>query len=446
MSNLTDGTVRMLAGWRRVGPAQARVTGPLSAAQLAELIASAPAGGMLARGAGRSYGDAAQNGEGVVLQPVTGEHIHVDPSGASVRAAASVTFTELLAHTIPLGLLPLVLPGTRHLTVGGAIAADVHGKNQRTDGSIAAWIEKIELMDGTGTLRTLLPGTPAFLATVGGLGLTGVIISAQLRLRRIASTRLWTMTRRFPHLDALLAALDSHGSEYSAAWVDLAAPGESLGRGVLSSGEHLAEPWLGEARGLRYDPGRPGTLPWLGVSPVTPLTTRVFNHVWYWASPDGRHAMADLPEFFHRFDEARSSHRALGRRGSVQYQFVVPLGAEAVIAEVITELQRHRAAAFLGTLQRFGPASGGYLSFPIEGWSLAIDLPARPGLRSLLDRLDLRVARASGQVYLAEDVRLSREAFTAMYGDLVNWRSARAKLDPNGIFRSDLGRRLGLVT
>jgi len=156
--------------------------------------------------------------------------------------------------------------------------------------------------------------------------------------------------------------------------------------------------------------------------------------------------MADLPEYFHGFDEVRSSRRAPGRRGSVQYQFVVPLGAEAVIAEVITELQRHRAAAFLGALQRFGPASSGYLSFPIEGWSLAVDLPARPGLRSLLDRLDLRVARASGQVYLAEDVRLRREAFTAMYGDLVSWRSARAKLDPNGIFRSDLGRRLGLVS
>jgi decaprenylphospho-beta-D-ribofuranose 2-oxidase len=160
---------------------------------------------VLARGAGRSYGDAAQNAGGVVLNPVTASWIEPDPEHAAVRVSASVTFTELLACLVPLGLLPPVLPGTRHLTVGGAVAADVHGKNQHGDGSISAWIDTIELLDGDGALRSVRPGTPAFRATVGGMGLTGVIVSVRLRLLPIRSARLRVTTRRLGDLDALLA-------------------------------------------------------------------------------------------------------------------------------------------------------------------------------------------------------------------------------------------------
>jgi decaprenylphospho-beta-D-ribofuranose 2-oxidase len=445
---MTTTSERVLSGWGRTAPSRALVTGPLDLSQLGDLIASSQAGGVLARGAGRSYGDAAQNGGGVVLDPVTASQIELEPERATVRASASVTFTELLARTVPAGLLPPVLPGTRHLTVGGAVAADVHGKNQHADGSISAWIDAIELLDGDGALRLIHPGTPAFRATVGGMGLTGVIVSVRLRLLRIRSARLRVTTRRLGDLDALLAAQDQPGARYAVSWVDLSATGRSLGRGVLDTGDHLTypDPVL-EADGLHYRPGRPWPAPALPFCPVTTWSARAFNQLWFRASPHGRTSETGIPAYFHRLDAVRDWNRTLGPAGFRQYQFVVPLGAEKMLAHVITELQRHRAAAFLGTLKRFGPASGNYLSFPLPGWSLAVDMPAgRPDLDLLLDDLDRRVAETGGRVYLCKDSRLSRDAFAAMYGsDLDSWRAARAALDPASSFRSDLGRRLGLV-
>jgi len=445
---MTTTTAQVLSGWGRTAPSRALVTGPLDRRQLSDLIVGAPAGGVLARGAGRSYGDAAQNAAGVVLNPVTASRIEPDLEHATVRASASVTFTELLACLVPLGLLPPVLPGTRHLTVGGAVAADVHGKNQHGDGSISAWIEAIELLDGDGGLRAIHPGTPAFRATVGGMGLTGVIVSARLRLLPIRSARLRITTRRLGDLDALLAAQDEPGARYAVSWVDLSATGCSLGRGVLDTGDHLIYPDpVHEASGLHYHPGRPWPAPALPFCPVTPWSARAFNQLWFRASPAGRTSVAGIPEYFHRLDAVRDWNRTLGPAGFRQYQFVVPLGAEKLLAYVIAGLQRNRAAAFLGTLKRFGPASGNYLSFPLPGWSLAVDMPAaRPDLRRLLDDLDRRVAEVGGRVYLCKDSRLSRGAFAAMYGsDLDSWRVAQAALDPASRFRSDLGRRLGLV-
>lgn len=445
---MTTTTEQVLTGWGRTAPSRALVTGPLDLRQLGDLIAGAPAGGVLARGAGRSYGDAAQNGGGVVLHPVTPPRIDLDLEHAVVRVSASVTFAELLACLVPLGLLPPVLPGTRHLTVGGAVAADVHGKNQHADGSISAWIEAIELLDGDGALRAVDPGTPAFRATVGGMGLTGVIVGVRLRLLQIRSARLRVTTRRLPDLDALLAAQDEPGTRYAVSWVDLSATGRSLGRGVLETGDHLTYPDpVQEADGLHYRPGRSWRAPALPLCPVTTWSARAFNQLWYRASPAGRTSVAGIAAYFHRLDAARDWNRTLGPAGFRQYQFVVPPGAHKLLAHVITELQRHRAAAFLGTLKRFGRASGNYLSFPLPGWSLAADMPAgRPDLDRLLDELDRQVAQAGGRVYLCKDSRLSPDAFAGMYrGELDSWRTARAALDPAGRFRSDLGRRLGLV-
>ncbi len=204
------GTCQMLTGWGRAVPSRAMVGGPIDLDDLQELVASRPSRGVLGRGAGRSYGDAAQNMDGYVLAPVTRSHMELNVAAATLRASASTSFTEMLAAVVPHGLILPVLPGTRHLTMGGAVAADVHGKNQRRDGSIAAWIDEIELIDGRGSLRTLTPeGDPgAFWATVGGMGLTGLILAVTIRLLRIRSALLEVTSRRLADLDALLAALD----------------------------------------------------------------------------------------------------------------------------------------------------------------------------------------------------------------------------------------------
>jgi decaprenylphospho-beta-D-ribofuranose 2-oxidase len=438
-------TEQVLAGWGRTAPSRALVAAPADLTQLQEIIAVQPARGLVARGAGRSYGDAAQNGGGYILSPVTSPHIELNVAAATVRASASTTFAELLERLVPQGLLPPVLPGTRHLTVGGAVAADVHGKNQHGEGSISAWIDELDLVDGESKRRTLVPGTEEFRATVGGMGLTGVILEVKFRLIRISSTALQVTTRRLPDLDSLLTAMDTSTSRYSVAWIDSSGRRRSLGRGVLDTGDHLAEPGPADQDGLAYRAGWAPRAPELPFCPFNTVTARAFNGLWYRAAAHELTGTVSLARYFHRLDAVSQWNRALGPRGFLQYQFMVPRDADQIIAEVVTALRRHHAAPFLGTLKRFGPASGNYLSFPGPGWSLAVDIPAgNRALRTVLDHLDRRVADLGGRVYLAKDARLRPDTFAAMYRQLGAWRAARQRLDPRGAFSSDLGRRLGL--
>jgi len=440
-----NGTDRVLTGWGRTAPSRAYVAGPMEKSQLQEIIAAHPARGVLARGAGRSYGDAAQNAGGYVLAPVTRPCVEADAGAATVRVSASTTFTEVLEHIVPQGLLLPVLPGTRHLTVGGAVAADVHGKNQHVDGSISAWIGEIELLDGNGKLHTLTPGQDAYRATVGGMGLTGIILAVKLRLLRISSTTMRVTTRRLADLDALLSAMDHATDRYAVAWIDTSANRRSFGRGILDVGDHLTEPDSEDRAGLAYRAGRDRRAPATPFSLFNPLTARAFNGLWYRRAPQEQTGFIGLAPFFHRLDAISDWNRALGPRGFLQYQFAVPNGAEHLVTEVLSTLRRHHAAPFLGTLKRFGPASGNYLSFPGPGWSLAVDMPTgNPRLRMVLNHLDRRVADAGGRVYLAKDVRMRADAFAAMYSALAEWREVRELLDPRKVFSSDLGRRLGL--
>jgi decaprenylphospho-beta-D-ribofuranose 2-oxidase len=445
---VTEGKDQLLAGWGAGTPVRSRVLSGLDAGQLRELVISRPPRGVLARGAGRSYGDAAQNAGGCVLLPSGPELIELDTGAATVRVGASVTFAALLTRLVPLGLLLPVLPGTRHLTVGGAIAADVHGKNQHGDGSIARWTEEIELLDGLGGLHRLTPGgdRAAFLATTGGMGLTGIILAATLRLRRIRSTLLQVRSYRQPGLADVMAAMDGASSPYTVAWIDTTAAGRSLGRGIVELADHLAAPDpTREPARLAYRAARVPRAPALPFSPFVPWTARAFNSLWFRKAPAQQDQAVALPAFFHRLDAVSGWNRSLGRPGIIQYQLAVPDQGVAVLTEVLDRIQRAGCAPFLGTLKRFGPASGGPLSFPLPGWSLAVDMPAgRTGLGPLLDRLDDAVAATGGRVYLAKDGRLRRDAFDRMYGDLAGWRAVRARLDPASIFQSDLGRRTGL--
>jgi decaprenylphospho-beta-D-ribofuranose 2-oxidase len=240
--------------------------------------------------------------------------------------------------------------------------------------------------------------------------------------------------------------MDESGDRYAVAWIDTTSTGRSFGRGILDVGDHLAHPDpAAERDGLAYRPGRVRRVPPLPFCPVTPGSARAFNNLWFRKAPAQQSQVTDLATFFHRLDAVDGWNRVMGPRGFVQYQFVVPDGAHRVIAEVLEAVQRHRCAPFLSTLKRFGPASGSYLSFPLPGWSLAIDMPAgNRRLGPLLHGLDLLVAAAGGRVYLAKDSRLGRRACEAMFPRLAEWRAEAARLDPAGVFRSDLGRRVGL--
>jgi decaprenylphospho-beta-D-ribofuranose 2-oxidase len=439
---------RTMTGFGRVRPSQSVVVGPVDRERLQALIATRPQAGLVARGAGLSFGDAAQNAGGVVVSPVTRPAIQLDPDRPTVTASSGTTFAEILSQIVPAGFILPVLPGTSQLTVGGAIGADVHGKNHRQAGSLSAWVEQVDLVDGTGELRRLSrTSDPAGLrATVGGMGLTGIVLAATLRLRRIDSDMMEITSRRAGSLDAVLSMMEGSASQYSVAWIDATASGACLGRGIVDSADHASRP-AGSlpGQGPRYRQGRPRRAPAIPVSLVTPRTARAINSAWFRKAPAERLGLTDLATYFHWLDAVDGWSRVTGPAGLVQYQFVVPDGAEHILSVVLQAVQRDNCAPFLGTLKRFGVASGGALSFPMPGWCLGIDMPASsPGLGALLTALDMRVADVGGRICLADDARLSQYAFEAMYGQLADWRATRDRLDPHRLFRSDLGRRVGL--
>ncbi|HUC24015.1 MAG TPA: FAD-binding oxidoreductase [Streptosporangiaceae bacterium] len=437
-----------LTGFGRIGGSASAVIGLPSIGRLQELIAARPPAGLIARGRGLSYGDAALNRDGIVVAPVTAAAVDLDPDRQTVTATASTTFAEVLRRIVPAGFILPVLPGTGHLTVGGAIAADVHGKNHRQAGSLSAWVERVELLDGTGEVRQLsvLSDPLGLRATVGGMGLTGVVLSATIRLRRIETGMIHVVSRRAADLDSALSMLEATTAQYSVAWIDAAAPGRSLGRGVVEQADHaLTADDFGAGHRLSYRQRQPRRVPAAPVPLVTPLTARALGSLRFAAAARERSRLADLATFFHPLDAVPGWNRALACRGLVHYQFVVPLGAEAVLAEVLRSVQRQRCAPVFGTLSRFGIASGGPLSFPLTGWCLAVGVPVgQAQLSALLTGLDMRVAEAGGRIYLADDTRLGQYAFESMYRELPGWQTVRARLDPRGVFQSDLGRRLGL--
>jgi decaprenylphospho-beta-D-ribofuranose 2-oxidase len=445
---------RQLSGWGHTAPTVA--THHLAAPdEIATLVKSAGPRGLIARGLGRSYGDAAQNAGGEVVEFAHGaDHLVLDRASNSASVAAGVSLDALMRALLPHGYFVPVSPGTRQVTVGGAIAADIHGKNHHVDGSFGRHVRWLELIDGTGAARRLDPvSTPdEFWATTGGMGLTGVITHAGIDLRPVESAWMRVETQRVRGLDELLDVMgdrsDDDGHTYSVAWIDLLATGRSMGRSVLTRGEHANVsdlPARHRADRLAFAPRRLLSAPALpsGIA-VNPLTMRAFNEAWYRRAPRRRRTLEPVAGFFHPLDAVDGWNRLYGRRGLLQYQFVVPTGAERVLAEAVAVVAETRQASFLAVLKRFGPGSAAPLSFPIAGWTLALDLPASPSLGGLLDRLDALVADAGGRIYLAKDSRARPDTIARMYPRLEAFRAIRRRLDPDGVFQSDLSRRLAL--
>lgn len=412
-----------------------------------------PTGRLALRGLGRSYGDAAQLAGGRVLD-LTGLDalLGFDAVRGVLEAEAGLSLDSLLRRIVPAGWFLPVTPGTRQVTLGGALAADVHGKNHHRDGSFSAHIESATLATVDG-VRSIGPdrNQALFLATVGGMGLTGAILSLRLRLLSIETATMRVDTQRVADFDALVARIAETDASYrySVAWVDLMARGRHLGRAVLTQGDHatLAELPRGlRARPLAYAPASRLAAPVTPVGLLHPLAIRGFNEAWYRKAPRkevGR--PVPLETFFHPLDGVRDWNRLYGPAGFLQWQVAVPTGAECVLRRVVEALARSGQPSFLAVLKRFGPASPAPLSFPQPGWTLAVDLPARdPELGTLLDRLDDWVTDAGGRTYLAKDARLRPALLPRQYPRLAEWRETLSRLDPDHRVCSDLCRRLDL--
>lgn len=409
--------------------------------------------GTIARGLGRSYGDPALNEDRTVLLCAgMDRYLDFDEATGTLTCEAGVSLDQIIRDFVPRGFFPMITPGTKYVTIGGCIANDVHGKAHHVDGSFSRCVEAFTILLADGTVqRVSREHDPAlFWANFGGMGLLGIILSATIRLRPIETAWFRQRVIEAADLEAMLDALHEHDDPYSVAWVDPRATGPRLGRGVLTVGDHarlddLPARLRSRARWVAPPPRLvvPFDLP---SHSLNRLTARPLNMAMGFLLRHGA-SVAHYEKFFYPLDFVAHWNRSYGRRGFTQYQFVIPLeDGRRHIRALLERIMESDQIPFLNVLKIFGPGEAqGMLSFPMRGYTFAIDFPIRPGLEGLLRELDRMVLDAGGRVYLGKDAFLDQPTFEAMYADeLEAWRRVKARCDPQGMFTSNLGRRVGL--
>jgi decaprenylphospho-beta-D-ribofuranose 2-oxidase len=452
---MNDGFVtRCLSGWGRFPVERCHIFRPESRSELSAILASGRQPSYISSGLGRSYGDAALNRDaGVICHTRLNRFLAFDAASGVLECEAGTSFPEILQHFLPRGFFLPVTPGTKYVTVGGALAADVHGKNHHQDGTLARFIVDFKLLTPRGDLLVCSPTSnpDIFWATVGGMGLTGVILSARIRLRRVESAFVRVDYQKAQNLDEAMSMMDEadYRYQYSVAWIDCLATGQRMGRAVLMRGNHATAAQLppGIRNPLAEPPRRCWNLPMdLPSLTLNSLTVGLFNSLYYRLHWNAAQQLVGFERYFYPLDAIQNWNRLYGKRGFVQYQLALPLeGGRAGLVAVLERLARSRRASFLGVLKRFGEANPGLLSFPLKGYTLALDLPVTRGLIPFLHTLDRLVLDYGGRVYLAKDAVLSAESFAAMYPKLEQLRAVKRKVDPQGLLSSCLARRLRIV-
>ncbi|NIR46734.1 MAG: FAD-binding oxidoreductase [Gemmatimonadetes bacterium] len=437
-------------GWGRQPVGETELRRP---ERLRDLYAAVSGEGTaLARGLGRSYGDASFNSAGTtILMERIDRYVDFDPSAGVVECEAGVTIDDLVRHFVPRGFFPPVVPGTKHVTMGGAIASDIHGKNHHKDGSLARHLLDFELLTASGDIVTCSrdENPDLFWATLGGMGLTGVVTTLRMQMTPVASAYVEVDIDRAPDLDRTLELFheSDENYRYSVAWVDGLAGGRSLGRSILMRGNPAPS---GDGRGLDVKRRKERSVPKIFPAALLNRTSvKAFNTLYYRRHPrQARGAVQHYEPFFFPLDAARDWNRLYGKRGFTQYQCVLPYeGGRDGLARILEFVRRETRGSFLTVLKRFGPGEADSpLSFPMPGYTLAMDIPWRgAALESALERIDAIVIELGGRVYLTKDARLSAESLRAMYDRLDEWLAVKRRVDPESRFVSDLGQRLGLV-
>ncbi len=445
---------KVISGWGRNLPVSSNIVIPKKIEDIQDFIKESQPKSIIPRGLGRSYGDAAQlKDKNVIdLRHFTKLTLHKDEG--TLTAGAGISFNEVLKYIVPRGFFLPVSPGTRNVTVGGAIASDVHGKNHHVDGSFGNHVFEIKLIDGLGNLKILTPDNEdktlfeQFWSTIGGMGLTGVIIEANFKLIKIESSLISVDTSRHEDLESLMDAMlvADKKYRYSVAWVDSLHP---KSRGVLTCGDHAkSEDLENSIDKLQYDPKSLTTTPsFLPNGLLNKLTVRLFNETWYRKAPQRKEKeLQSIAQFFHPLDGVKDWNKIYGPKGFVQYQFAIPDESSYLISKTLKTLKEINAPSFLTVLKRFGKNNKGYLSFPISGWTLAVDVPAGiPNLNEALVLLDNEIADKGGRIYLAKDSRQSSEMFFKTYKQFEKWHKIKKEMDPKFIFTSDLAERYKII-
>lgn len=408
---------------------------------------------LIARGQGRSYGDASLNENGrVILTERIDRMLALDTTQGILRAEAGVTLAEILPVIVKQGWFLPVTPGTKFVSLGGCVASDVHGKNHHHEGGFGDHVLNIELIlaDGSHKNCSASENAQLFWATVGGMGLTGIIGEVTLKLIPVQTAQMMVRNHAAKNLQHLFQLLQDPALDdrYSVAWIDCLASGDALGRGVAMFGHHATTAEFNGANPLQSKAKRTRSLPFdLPAWVLNPLSISLFNKLYYWKeSRKTTPFLSDYDSYFYPLDAIGQWNRMYGKRGFVQYQCVIPeQTALAGMTDLLKELSASRRSSFLAVLKRFGAEGKGLLSFPTPGYTLALDLPLRDKtVFSLLDKLDHIVLQHGGRVYLAKDARISAESFKTMYPRFEAWHKIKQSIDPNNRFNSSLARRLDM--
>ncbi|MHA7686559.1 FAD-binding oxidoreductase [Corynebacterium evansiae] len=465
-------STRTLTGWGRTAPTTAEVLSTQDVDQIAAAVArvaddnadkpSHLQRGVIARGMGRSYGDPAMNAGGLVIDMQQLNTIHsINPDTALVDVDAGVTLDQLMKAALPYGLWVPVLPGTRQVTIGGAIGPDIHGKNHHSAGSFGNHVRSMELLVADGRVLHLTPegseddpDGELFWATVGGMGLTGIILRATIEMTKTETAYFIADGDMTHSLDETIA-FHSDGSEhnftYSSAWFDAISPEPKLGRAAISRGSLATLDQLKEyAPKLAKDPLKFKAPQLMTVPDIFPsftmnkLSMVAIGELWWLKSGEYRNQVQNLTQFYQPLDLIGEWNRGYGSKGFLQYQFVVPTEAVEPFKEIIRDIQRSGHYSALNVFKLFGEGNKAPLSYPMPGWNVCVDFPIKPGLGAFLDDLDRRVMEFGGRLYLAKESRTSAENFHKMYPGLPGWLATRKRIDPTGVFASDMSRRLEL--
>ena len=405
---------------------------------------------LIARGNGRAYGDAALNPEMTLMMSGCDRLLSFDKDTGLLECEAGLLLSDLLELIVRFGWFAPVVPGTKFVTIGGLIAADVHGKNHHVQGSFGRYVETIRLAlaDGTVINCSRSENTEIFFATLGGMGLTGIILSARIQLLPISTDRIEETIIQAPSLEALLQLFEKHSSAtYSVAWIDCLASAPHTGRSILLLGEHAkAEGSSGGQRDLPTRAKRKSKLSVpiaLPISPLNMLSIKLFNELYYRIQRPGRR-IVHYDKFFFPLDAVENWNRIYGRRGFVQYQCVVGgTDAAAALHRILNLVIEMGHGSFLAVLKKLGSGSR-FLSFPMEGYTITLDFPAQTKIIDSLKKLDAIVAEYRGRIYLAKDARAPREVIERGYSEIDAFRKLRQDIDPNRKIRSALSERLGL--
>lgn len=443
-------TKEVLSGWGNIPKATCKVAYPESTQETKDLLGTDM---LLARGEGRSYADqATNNGHTVLKMAGLNQQLHFDQANGILTCEAGVTLADVIQHYAPKGWFPLICPGTKYVTLGGAIANDIHGKAHHIDGSFINSVLSFTIMlaDGRILSASREENTDLFEANFGGLGLLGIILTVTIKLRKISTTFFDQKSIVAHNLEEMLHLIERSEKDYnySVAWIDSLAKGDKMGNGVLVVGNEAKI----EDLPAKYhkNPLKTSGDPKLSVPFFLPsfilntFSVGLLNKVLYWKQKSGS-GIAHYDSFFFPLDMINNWNRGYGRRGFIQYQFVVPMdGGKESIRRILTEITKSDCIPFLNVLKKFGKGQG-HLSFPFEGFTFAIDFPITPQLKPFIKKLDGLVLEAGGRIYLGKDAYLDEGTFKTMYPEHKAWLDIKRKYDPENTFSSDLARRIGLL-